>query len=116
MRFLANENVPYDAVAALRERGHDVIWVRTDASGSCDEDILSRAAAEERVLITFDKDFGELAFRSKLPAKYGIILFRIPEKSSSYIANVVTATIESCYDWIGHFTVVEEHRIRMRHL
>jgi hypothetical protein len=43
MRFLANENVPLDAVSALREIGHDVIWVRVDAPGSPDEDILSRA-------------------------------------------------------------------------
>jgi hypothetical protein len=42
MRFLANENVPLDAVSALRETGHDVLWVRTDSPGSCDEDILSR--------------------------------------------------------------------------
>ena len=63
MRFLANENVPLDAVSALREIGHDVIWVRVDAHGSPDEDILSRAVAEKRVLITFDKDFGNLAFR-----------------------------------------------------
>jgi|SRR3990172_3998355 len=116
MRFLANENVPYDAVAALRETGHDVAWVRTDGPGSCDEDILSRAVAEERVLITFDKDFGEMAFHSKLPAKCGIILFRIPEKSSSYIAKVVVETVESRTDWAGHFAVVGEHRIRMRTL
>ena len=116
MKFLANENVPLDAVTALREKGHDVIWIRTDDPGSCDEDILSRAVDEARVLITFDKDFGKLAFRSHLPAKCGIILFRIPEKSSSYIANIVTTAIESRTDWAGHFTVVEEFRIRMKPL
>ena len=67
MRLLANENFPSDAVDALRERGHDVIWIRTDAPGSRDEDILARARRESRVLVTFDKDFGELAFRSRLP-------------------------------------------------
>lgn len=116
MRFLANENVPLDAVSALREKGNDVLWVCIDAPGSCDEDILSRAVAEERVLITFDKDFGELAFQSRLPASCGIILFRIPKRSSSYIANVVAAAIESRSEWAGHFTVVQEHRIRMRPL
>jgi len=116
MRFLANENVSLDAIVALREKGHDVIWIRTDAPGSCDEDILSRAVAEERIVITLDKDFGELAFRSRLPAKCGIILFRILEKSSDYIAKVVTTAIESRTDWTGHFSVVEKHRIRMRPL
>ena len=68
MKFLANENVAGDAIIALRENGHDVAWNRTDASGSKDEDILARAMAEHRILITFDKDFGELAFRAHLPA------------------------------------------------
>jgi hypothetical protein len=49
MKFLANENVPLDGVTALREKGHDVIWIRTDEPGSCDEDILSRAVDEARV-------------------------------------------------------------------
>ena len=66
MRFLANENVAGDAVFALREKGHDVVWIRTDTPGSNDEDILTRAVAEERILITFDKDFGELAFHAHL--------------------------------------------------
>ncbi len=116
MRFLANENVPLDAVSALRETGHDIVWVRTDAPGSSDEDILARAVSEERVLVTFDKDFGELAFHSHLPSKCGIILFRVPESSSAYIARVVVAAVESRSDWTGHFSVVEEYRIRMRPL
>jgi len=116
MRFLANENIPLDAVSALREKGNDVLWVRTDAPGMCDEDILSRAVTEERILITFDKDFGELAFRSRLPAKCGIILFRIFAQSSVSVAKIITTVIESRNDWAGNFSVVEEERIRMRPL
>jgi predicted nuclease of predicted toxin-antitoxin system len=116
MKFLANENVAGDAVIALRGRGHDVAWIRTGAPGSRDEDVLARATAEERILITFDKDFGELAFRSHLPAKCGIVLFRIPAPSSSFVADAVAAAIESRSDWAGHFSVVEENRIRMREL
>ncbi len=116
MLLLANENLPYDAIAALRESGHDVLWIRTEAPGSSDSAILARAQAEERILITFDKDFGELAFRSGLPASCGIILFRIPAPSSSYVARVAVAAIGSRTDWAGHFAVIEEHRIRMRPL
>jgi predicted nuclease of predicted toxin-antitoxin system len=61
MNILANENFPRDAVTALREEGHDVVWIRTDAPGSSDEQVLARAQAENRVLVTFDKDFGELS-------------------------------------------------------
>jgi predicted nuclease of predicted toxin-antitoxin system len=116
MRFLANENVPLATITALRERAHDVIWIRTAAPGSSDEDILSRGVAEGRIVITFDKDFGEPAFRSHLPSQCGIILFRIQGKSSENMAKVVVSAIESRSDWIGHFSVIEEHLIRMRPL
>lgn len=113
MRILANENFPGDAVAALAQRGHDVAWVRSDAPGSNDWKVLEWAAAEDRVVITFDKDFGELAFRAKLPASSGIVLFRISAPSSAYVARVAVAALESRTDWAGHFAVVEDARIRM---
>jgi hypothetical protein len=50
--------------------------------------VLKRAIAEERILVTFHKDFAELAFRSRLPAQCGIILLRIPEQSPAYIAKI----------------------------
>ena len=113
MRILADENFPGDAVTALRARGHDVVWVRSDAPGSSDPQVLAHAQAEDRILITFDKDFGELAFRSGLPASSGIVLFRISVPSSSYVAQVAVAALESRTDWAGHFAVIEDDRIRM---
>ena len=74
MRFLADENFPYDAVQALHDDGHDIAWVRTDAPGISDRQVLARAMATHRILLTFDKDFGELAFHAGLPAACGIIL------------------------------------------
>ncbi len=67
LRFLANENFPYDAVFALRKQGHDVTWIRTFAPGSSDKEVLNVPKAEDCVFLTFDKDFGELAYRSRLP-------------------------------------------------
>jgi predicted nuclease of predicted toxin-antitoxin system len=113
VHFLANENFPGDAVAALRERGHDVAWVRTEAPGSTDHDVLARAQAEARILLTFDKDFGELAFRIGLPASSGVILFRIPTPSAEYVTRVVITTLESRIDWAGHFAVVEAGQVRL---
>jgi predicted nuclease of predicted toxin-antitoxin system len=86
MRLLANENVPGEAVRALREDGHDVAWVRTDAPGCSDGDVLARARSESRVVITFDKDFGELAFRARLPTSAGVILARLRAASWSRAA------------------------------
>jgi predicted nuclease of predicted toxin-antitoxin system len=113
MQFLANENFPADAVFALRDQGHDVTWIRTDSPGISDSEVLDRAQREDRILITFDKDFGELAFRFKLPSFSGIILFRISVSSSRQIAQTALAAIESRNDWRGHFAVVEDTRIRM---
>ncbi|MGH6949975.1 MAG: DUF5615 family PIN-like protein [Vitreimonas sp.] len=86
MRLLANENIPSDAVAALRAAGHDVDWMRETAPGESDAQVIARAVAEQRILLTFDKDFGELAFHSKLPATCGVLLFRIPTPSAEAIA------------------------------
>jgi predicted nuclease of predicted toxin-antitoxin system len=113
MRILANENFPADAVEALRQHGHDVTWIRTDAPGSRDPEILQRAQVEDRISVTFDKDFGELAFRARLPASSGVILFRISAPSSAYVAQVAVAALESREDWGGNFAVVEDHRIRV---
>lgn len=73
MRILANESFPLVAVELLQQQGHDVIWIRTDALGSKSRVILARAQVENRIIVTFDKDFGELAFRFGLPALSGII-------------------------------------------
>lgn len=113
MRILANENFPAEAVEALRAQGHDVAWVRTDSPGASDRKVIRRAAAEGRLLITFDKDFGALAFRSQLAAPAGIILFRVAASSPSSVAQTSVALIGGRSDWGGHFSVVEPGRLRM---
>ena len=116
MRFLANENFPRDAVEALRAAGHDLDWIRTDAPGSPDPDVLARAVRENRILLTFDKDFGELAWRSGLPATSGVILFRLPMPSPADVGQVIASIIGGRNDWAGQFSVIEPARIRMRSL
>ncbi|MFW6161483.1 MAG: DUF5615 family PIN-like protein [Planctomycetota bacterium] len=113
MRLLADENFPAKVVVTLRQRGHDVAWVRTESPGSSDPDVLARAVSEERVLVTFDKDFGELAYRAGLPAQSGVVLFRFHPVSPAFVVRRVVAVLESRDDWAGHFSVVEEARLRM---
>jgi len=116
MRFLANENIPRAAVAALEMLGNDVVWIRTAAPGSSDPEVLAWAAREERILLTFDKDFGELAKTSGLPAKCGIILLRIPMPRPDDVGQQLANLIMARSDWGGHFSVVEPGRVRMRPL
>jgi predicted nuclease of predicted toxin-antitoxin system len=116
MRFLANENFPLDAVERLRGEGHEVAWVRTEAPGMSDPDVLAWAVREKRTLLTFDKDFGDLAFHAGLPADCGIVLFRLGAATSSELAAKVLSAVQSRTDWVGSFSVVEPGRIRMRGL
>jgi predicted nuclease of predicted toxin-antitoxin system len=113
MRLLANENFPGRAVEALRSRGHDVTWVRTDLPGASDQQVVAHAVAESRLLLTFDKDFGELTFRLRVPASSGIVLFRIAPASPEHVARTAVAVLESRDDWAGHFSVIEETSVRM---
>lgn len=116
MRFLADENFPGNAVLALQQQGHDVLWIRLDAPGSSDQEILTRAQAEERIILTFDKDFGELAFRFGLLATSGIILFRLPLLKPTSLISIVISALATQSNWSGLFIVVESDRIRLRPL
>jgi predicted nuclease of predicted toxin-antitoxin system len=77
MRFLLNEDIPGTVIHTLRDYGHDVVSVKELMAGSSDRLILERAQRENRLLVTQDKHFGELAFKTGLPAECGIILFRL---------------------------------------
>jgi hypothetical protein len=116
VRFLANENFPRAAVLAPRALGHEVDWIREDAPGSSDEAVLLRARRHGQVLLTFDKDFGELAHRAELPKSCGIVLFRIPLRPAALVGARISQIVISREDWTGHFSVVEPGRIRMRPL
>jgi predicted nuclease of predicted toxin-antitoxin system len=113
MVILADENFHGDAVYALRERGHDVVWVLELSAGISDEEVLALAQREKRMLVTFDKDFGELAFRKRLPASSGIILFRVTPRNPAHVVNIVISSLESQPNWDGLFGVVTDTRIRV---
>ncbi len=115
MRFLANENFPATAVSELRSLGHDVASVRSLAPGADDRDVLAWAAREQRILLTFDKDFGELAKAARLPEACGIVLFRTPMPKPADLGELAVL-VAGRADWAGHFSVIEAGRIRMRPL
>lgn len=116
MRFLANENVPGPVVRGLREAGHDVLWAREELPGQADHVLLERAQREERVTVTGDADFGELAFRARLPAACGVVLFRVEWSDPATDNALALGALTSRADWTGVFAVVENDRIRIRPL
>ena len=116
MRILADENFPGLSVQELRRLGHDVLWVRTAMPGARDDAILAWAQTEERLLVTLDKDFGDLAFGMRLPALCGVVLFRMKMSDARAAAIKIAKVLNSRSDWNGNFTVVEDGRMRMRPL
>jgi len=117
MRFLADENYPLPSVRRLRVQGHDVAAVILDAPGVSDEQVLKRAVQEGRIILTFDRDFGRLLFRSKLLPPIGIIYFRFhpasPEEPADLLLLLLAAGEISL---TGQLTVVERQHVRQRPL
>ncbi len=113
MRLCADENFPGDAVRELRTRGHDVLWILTESPNISDSEVLVRAQAEQRTVITFDKDFGELAFRLGLSAQNGILLCRLSGLPPKQLTDTLVRAIESRADWRGLFAVILNDRIRI---
>jgi hypothetical protein len=78
--------------------------------------VLTLAGRERRILLTFDKDFGELARAAPLPQHCGVVLFRTPMPPPGEVGQRIAGLILSRDDWAGHFSVVEPGRVRMRPL
>lgn len=116
MRFLADENFPGPVVRALRSLGHDVTWAKETMRGAADHDVLRAAQGELRVILTCDKDFGQLAFGSGLPAQSGVILLRLTAANPIQDNERTVRVVTSRADWAGHFAVVTDSRVRLRPL
>lgn len=84
-----------------------------DAPGSPDEDILTRAGIEDRVLLTYDKDFGDLVFHRGMAADSGVILLRTTGPSEVQ-TKVCLDAIHERDDWSGLFAVIENDDTRTR--
>ena len=116
MRILANENVSGTVIRLLRERGHDVLSAKDSMRGEPDPVSLERAGQEGRILVTHDKDFGELAFRSRLPAKGGVILLRLRGRDAEADNRRLLNVLEGQELWVGNFAVVTDDQVRVRSL
>jgi predicted nuclease of predicted toxin-antitoxin system len=117
VRFLADEHVPGSTIRALRDAGHQVWAVAEEAPGTPDPELLARAVAEGRVVLTFDRDFGALLFRAGAAAPPGVIFFRLDVFEPGFVTATVLALVAGAGQGIpGQFTVVDEERIRQRPL
>ena len=95
MAFLANENILAEATRELREKGFDLAWVLEEDQGASGERVLKVAHTEERVLATFDKDFGDLVFHRGAEAPAGVILLRIRPQSPGFMSDALRTSLQS---------------------
>ncbi|HXW28892.1 MAG TPA: DUF5615 family PIN-like protein [Xanthobacteraceae bacterium] len=116
MRFLADENVSRLVIERLRVGGFDVLSIGETRPGAPDRDVLKAADAEDRILITEDRDFGELVIRQRLEVR-GLILLELDRLSNSMEADAVAEVVSTHADrLLGNLLVIEPGRIRIRPL
>jgi predicted nuclease of predicted toxin-antitoxin system len=113
MNLLADESCAVPVIRALREASHDVVAIAEVAKGETDEQVLERALNEKRVLITEDRDFGELVF-ARGRSSAGVILVRFHSRARrAKPATVVEAVTKLGPRLRDAFTVIEAGRVRI---
>ena len=114
MKFVADENIDKPIVEKLRELGHEIVYVAEISPSISDNEVLDIIKQEESILITSDKDFGELVFRQKV-ITHGIILIRMPGFSMEEKIDTILSAIETHKEELLHnFTVITYNSIRIR--
>jgi predicted nuclease of predicted toxin-antitoxin system len=94
IKLLANENFPYQSIKKLRSNGFDVFSISDNHSGISDKEVMEIANKEDRTILTFDRDYGELIFKHGYRPKQGIIYFRwdffAPDEPAIYLSDLLT--------------------------
>ncbi len=117
MNFLADEGVDQQIVKALREVEGFSVWYIAEMSPSVTDDVVLNLANEKQsLLITADKDFGELIFRLHKHS-YGVILLRLAGLSAMEKVDIVVIAIKQhVKELFNSFTVITSQNIRIRRL
>lgn len=114
MKLLCDEGVDRPIVDALRGAGHEVSYVAEMSPGISDDEVLTTAAEQRAVVVTLDKDFGELVYRQGR-THHGVLLVRLHGLEASDKARmVVGAVAEHGEELPGAFAVIDRNRIRVR--
>ena len=114
MRFLANENFPDPSIIVLRHAGYEIKSIRTDATSIADPQVIALAQAESRIILTFDKDYGELIFKGGIEAPPAVLFLRYRGRDPKVAAALIHEAINSGTALEGRFTIIEEDGIRQR--
>lgn len=112
---MADEGVDRQIVERLRQDGLEVLYVAEMEPGISDDVVLERANERSALLMTADKDFGELVFRDKRLTTGGVILLRLAGLTVARKAEIVSGVFgEHAAEFSNHFSVISPGRIRIR--
>ncbi len=115
IRLLADENFPLASIEVLEAKNYDVLSIAKIHSGITDSEIIKLANHEERLILTFDRDFGQLIFKEGLLPEKGIFYFRLQQFQADTPAQIIIDILEkSNFDVSGTITVIEENFIRQK--
>lgn len=115
MRFLADESCDFTVMQALRAAGNDVLCVSEITPRAEDFEVIKLAGDEERILLTEDKDFGQLVY-SHGQKTVGVIFLRFPTSARRHISrDIVKLVKQQAEKLAGCFITVQPGRVRIRH-
>ena len=115
MKLLANENFPYKSIYYLKEKGYDVLSIGMDNPSIKDSEVMTIAINEERTILTFDRDYGELIFRHNYKPEKGVIYLRLDEYEPGQPGLIIEEIITNKeIDLTRALTVVDNNGMRQR--
>jgi len=115
MKLLANENFPLSSIRILKNAGFDIISVGQDFAGILDSEVIDLAIKEQRTILTFDRDYGELIFKKGYKPQAGVIYIRWdyfqPDQPGEYLKKLFDS---KTINFEGMLTVISADHIRQR--
>ncbi|MCY7345316.1 MAG: DUF5615 family PIN-like protein [Pyrinomonadaceae bacterium] len=115
MNLLADESVDRQIVERLRQDGHDVLYVAEVEPSISDNIVFDRANEKSALLVTGDKDFGEIVFRDNRLSSGGVVLLRLVGLSAEKKVEIVSEALQTHgAEFANRFSVVAPGRIRIR--
>jgi predicted nuclease of predicted toxin-antitoxin system len=115
MKLLANENFPIKSILYLRNKGFDISSIGVDNPSIQDHAVMAIAISEERTILTFDRDYGELIFKYNHKPKKGVIYLRLDEYKADEPGKIIETLInKNEVDFDNALTVLDKSGIRQR--
>lgn len=115
MKFLADENFPITAFRILQESGYDIKHVAFDMPSITDREVTDFAIQEERIILTFDSDYGTLIFKFGYRPP-GVVYFRLTNISAGEPAHILATILKEGHQIEQMHTVIEQDKIRQRRI